>query len=83
MYISEILLHPPGQSAAMSHGMARIRLGRLGRVLVSILAGLTVPFPWLSAPTTLGSAFDLRQFALGSSFLYYRVFSILAFSAAY
>ena len=27
--ISGNLLHPPGQSAAMSHWMARIRLGRL------------------------------------------------------
>ena len=30
-----LVLHRPGQSAAMSHGMARIRLGKLGRVLVA------------------------------------------------
>jgi hypothetical protein len=36
LYIAGNLLHPQGQSAAMSHGMARIRLGRLGRVLVTL-----------------------------------------------
>ena len=44
LYISGNLLHPPGQSAAMSHGMARILLGRLGRVLVTFwaAAGVTI-----------------------------------------
>ena len=30
------------QSAAMSHGMARIRLGRLGRVLVTFMIAAAV-----------------------------------------